>query len=86
MRGIPQFGLFYAHLQPFYYQWLSDYNDDDNDPLESWKVTLREETIKLADQYASLAPTTAIVGVTVGKNRKSIATAMMWLRKELNNL
>ena len=85
-EGSAQFGLFYAHLQPFYYQWLSDYNDDDNDPLESWKVTLREETIKLADQYASLAPTTAIVGVTVGKNRKSIATAMMWLRKELNNL
>jgi CRISPR system Cascade subunit CasA len=87
-EGGAQFGVFYAHLQSKYYQWLSNFNDDDRDPMESWKGILKKETIDLSNQYADLAPTTAIIGVTVGKENhvKSIATASMWLRKGLNNL
>jgi CRISPR system Cascade subunit CasA len=81
-----QYGVYYSHMEPLYYQWLKNLSSDD-DPMSTWRDILTTNTLGLAKDYSRLAPSSAIVGIVNNKGKiRSIATGDMKLRKELKSL
>lgn len=80
------YAKFYTFIQPLYYDWLLSLPNN-NHSIGTWKGIISSNTKKLADEYASLAPSTAIIGTFTPEGHvRSINMAYGRLYKELKAL